>query len=134
MKINYKFRTWILFNTEELLPALNLQQNIKLQNTPKHYHWVKLQDLEVQNTRSKKPKYKQPICRSGRFKNSPIPYLTRLLNTYQSKWLSPGKHSKVNYDTRGQGNLWNKPFIIIRTRIQAEKCPPTQKLKKICVS
>ena len=84
MKINYKFRTWILFNTEELLPALNLQQNIKLQNTPKHYHWVKLQDLEVQNTRSKKPKYKQAICRSGRFKNSPIPYLTELPNTYES--------------------------------------------------
>jgi len=63
--------------------ALCLKFSKKASKHPEHQHWFKLQDLEVPNTRSKKPKYKQPMCRSDRFHNSPIPYMTRLLNTYQ---------------------------------------------------
>ena len=41
------------------------------------------QKIKQAQTRSEKLKYKQPLWRLSRLKNSPIPYLTRLLNT---KW------------------------------------------------
>ena len=62
--------------------GLCLQFAKKAAKHPKHQSWFQEQDLEVPNTRSKKLKFKEPFCRSSRFRNSPIPYLTRLLNTY----------------------------------------------------
>ena len=53
----------------------------KAANHPKHSHWFKQNnDKELPNTRSIKPKFSEPKCRLERFRNSPIPYLTRLLN------------------------------------------------------
>ena len=46
---------------------------------PKHNHWFE-KPTSIK-TRNKKIKYKEPVYRLERFKNSPIPYLTRLLNT-----------------------------------------------------
>ena len=47
----------------------------------KHSHWfAKRNDQGMPNTRSVKLNFSEPICRLERFKNSPIPYLTRLLN------------------------------------------------------
>ena len=45
----------------------------------KHKHWFKANE-KVQNTRSHKPAFKEPLGRLTRYKNSPIPYMTRLLN------------------------------------------------------
>ena len=45
---------------------------------PKHQTWFELSDAP--DTRSSKPVYKVPLHRLKRYKNSPIPYLTRLLN------------------------------------------------------
>ena len=45
----------------------------------KHKHWF--EKATFKNTRSKKPIYKTPFCRLERYRNSPIPYLTRLLNS-----------------------------------------------------
>ena len=53
----------------------------KASNHPKHQHWFKVRGPVLPNTRSEKLKYKQPLCRLSRLNNSPIPYLTRLLNT-----------------------------------------------------
>ena len=47
---------------------------------PKFKHWF-VPQLKLNNTRSKKPLYKPPMYRLERFNNSPIPYLTRLLNS-----------------------------------------------------
>ena len=47
---------------------------------PSHSKWFKPQENK-QNTRSKKNAYCTPIARLERFRRSPIPYLTRLLNT-----------------------------------------------------
>ena len=49
----------------------------------KHHHWFVKTELGP-NTRSVKPALKPPLCRLARFKKSPIPYLTRLLN-FKSK-------------------------------------------------
>ena len=46
---------------------------------PKHKHWFE-PNLDVPATRSCKPQYRLPLARLGRYNNSPIPYLTRLLN------------------------------------------------------
>ena len=47
---------------------------------PKHKQWFALNENE-RNTRCKKSMYKEPLYRLSRYRNSPIPYLTRLLNT-----------------------------------------------------
>ena len=49
---------------------------------PRHSSWF-IKDTTVRNiqTRSKKPTYKPPVSRLDRFKRSPIPYLTNLLNS-----------------------------------------------------
>ena len=48
---------------------------------PKHKHWFVESDPSAPGTRSLKLKYKAPLYRLARFQNSPIPYLTNLLNT-----------------------------------------------------
>ena len=47
---------------------------------PKHCHWFVETDPDAPDTRSIKQKYQEPLCRLNRFKTSPIPYLTSLLN------------------------------------------------------
>ena len=46
---------------------------------PKHKQWFQA-NKNIPHTRSSKPQYKEPLSRLTRYKNSPIPYLTRLLN------------------------------------------------------
>ena len=53
---------------------------IKAAKHQKHQNWFELNNSNIPNTRSKKPRYKQPLCRLSRFKKGPIPYLTSLLN------------------------------------------------------
>ena len=48
---------------------------------PKHKHWFVPSDTAAPDTRSQKLKFKTPLFRLGRFKKSPIPYLTGLLNS-----------------------------------------------------
>ena len=46
---------------------------------PEHKHWF-VENHNIVNTRSKKPAYIPPRGRTQRFTNSPLPYLTDLLN------------------------------------------------------
>ena len=46
---------------------------------PKHKSWFVVNNRGA-DTRSMKPDLKPPLCRLNRFKTSPIPYLTSLLN------------------------------------------------------
>ena len=47
----------------------------------KHSHWfAKRNDQRIPNTRNVKLNFSEPTCRLERFRNSPIPYLTRILN------------------------------------------------------
>ena len=103
LKMHYKFQTWILLNTEDLLSALNLQR--KRLNTP---------NISTGSS-CKTWRYLTPGVRSPNTNNQFVDLVDSIIVPYhtwldywtpiKSKWLSPGKHSKVNYDTRGQGNL-----------------------------
>ena len=53
---------------------------LKTSKHAKHHHWF-VKTKPGPNTRSEKPALKPPLCRLTRFKKSPIPYLTRLLNS-----------------------------------------------------
>ena len=46
----------------------------------KHSHWFQYNENLGPTTRRQKPKLKEPLFRLRRFQNSPIPYLTRLIN------------------------------------------------------
>ena len=46
---------------------------------PVHTHWF-VENQNIVNTRSKKPAFVPPQGRTQRFANSPLPYLTGLLN------------------------------------------------------
>ena len=48
---------------------------------PKHQKWFEKYENVGSDTRSKKTTYKTPLARLDRFKESPIPYLTSLLNS-----------------------------------------------------
>ena len=48
---------------------------------PNHSKWFLKQDTEKTHTRRKSLKYKVPFARLDRFKRSPIPYLTNILNS-----------------------------------------------------
>ena len=80
--INYEQSLEIagLESLESRRTSLCLKFAKKAVKHPKHQHWFSLSDPGVYNTRSDKSKYKTPICRLGRYKKSPIPYLTSLLN------------------------------------------------------
>ena len=61
---------------------------VKASKNDQHKNWFCLaEQSEPVNTRSEKPvlKYKEPKTRTGRFANSPIPYLTKLLNEKHAK-------------------------------------------------
>ena len=53
----------------------------KASKHPKHKNWFCPNTETGPNTRSDKTTYKTPLSRLSRFKKSPIPYLTDLLNT-----------------------------------------------------
>ena len=52
---------------------------IKASKHPKHQTWFKKNNDPV-GTRSDKTNYMKPLARLQRYKDSPIPYLTKLLN------------------------------------------------------
>ena len=54
---------------------------VKAVKHPKHKRWFVETDPDAPDTRSNKTKYKTPLFRLGRFRKSPIPYLTDLLNS-----------------------------------------------------
>ena len=56
----------------------------KAANHPKHQNWFSLNNQPTRKTRSIKTKYKEPPFNTNRFRDSPIPYLTRLLNGTQN--------------------------------------------------
>ena len=75
-----------LFVTElESLKARRLQLcynfALKALKDDKHSHWFVQSDNSGPTTRRPKQKLKQPLFKLRRFQNSPIPYLTRLINT-----------------------------------------------------
>ena len=51
----------------------------KAEKHPKHRHWFKLNDNDV-NTRQTKLKYKEVFAKHDRFKKSPLAFLTDMLN------------------------------------------------------
>ena len=53
---------------------------IKCSKHPKFSNWFQKNELQSIAKRSKKSKYEVPLYRTERFKRSPIPYLTNLLN------------------------------------------------------
>ena len=61
--------------------TLCLKFALKAVKNPKFSGWFALNDSEV-NTRSVKLPFKKINCRTRRFRKSPIPYLTDLLNTH----------------------------------------------------
>ena len=68
-------------NTLEIRRVKNfLTFPIRSAKHPKHQEWFVSSDPSAPDTRSAKVQYKKPLCRLTRFKNSPIPYLTNLLN------------------------------------------------------
>ena len=78
-------------NYEEALETANLDSlesrrtqlcttfAIRAAKHSKHKHWFSV-NKEPVNTRSEKLSYKPPLCRLTRYQDSPIPYLTGLLN------------------------------------------------------
>ena len=55
----------------------------KSEKNEKHKHWFKLNPKTI--TRREQEKYKRPVARTTRLLNSPISYLTQLLNKYYKK-------------------------------------------------
>ena len=66
---------------EERRTQLCTKFAVKTAKHPKHKHWFVPSDPDAPDTRSDKTKFKTPLCRLNRFKTSPIPYLTGLLNS-----------------------------------------------------
>ena len=62
---------------------LCLKFALKASKSQKFASWFSKNDQEV-NTRSEKPTFKNPKSRTKRFRKSPIPYLTNLLNSHLS--------------------------------------------------
>ena len=61
--------------------TLCMKFGIKALKHPKHKQWFQ-PNLKKTNTRQQQPKYCQVIAKTRRFENSPISYLTNLLNKY----------------------------------------------------
>ena len=64
--------------------ALCLNFGKKAVKHPKHSNWFKL-NKNVRITRQAKPKFCPVLARTKRFQDSPISYLTQLLNKYHMK-------------------------------------------------
>ena len=65
---------------EERRTKLCLNFAKKSAKHPKHKHWFVENNPPGPATRSEKTTYISPLCRLDRFRRSPIPYLTSLLN------------------------------------------------------
>ena len=61
---------------------LCLQFAQSLANSPQFSHWLPLNNVISRSLRNRKP-FKEVMCKTERFKNSPISFLTRLLNNNQ---------------------------------------------------
>ena len=57
-----------------------LKFGLKATKSKNHSKWFKPNQCGKLNLRKKLPKYKTPFCRTKRFYNSSIPYLTRIVN------------------------------------------------------
>ena len=77
-------KTLGLNNLEARRNQLCLRFGIKAEKHDKFKHWFKLNDMTV-NTRQEKLKYCEVQARLGRFKKSPISFLTNILNEHYSK-------------------------------------------------
>jgi hypothetical protein len=82
---NYNnYETALAITNLETLEArrtkLCLNFAVKATKHPKHKDWFVPNCPPGPKTRSEKVQFKPPICRLSRFKKSPIPYLTNLLN------------------------------------------------------
>ena len=53
-----------------------------LVKSPQFHHWLPLNNAIPRNLRKRNP-FKEVKCKTDRFKNSPIPFFTRLLNTHK---------------------------------------------------
>ena len=71
---------------------------LKAARHPKHQHWFQPSNPNAPNTRSHKLEYKQPLVRLSRFKKSPIPYLTSLLNNKVRKDMI--QHENTMHNTK----------------------------------
>ena len=56
----------------------------KAESNKKHKRWFKIKPK--MSTRQGADKYWNPVARTERLKNSPICYITRLLNTHYQRW------------------------------------------------
>ena len=79
--LSYKnaLNTVKLETLEQRRVKLSLKFARKAEKHPKFSKWFNLNEVNV-NTRQSKPKYQEVKARLNRFKQSPIAYLTRLLN------------------------------------------------------
>ena len=77
-------RIWILktsqFQFEKRRFDICLKFGLKTVKNNNHIKWFKPNQNGNWNLRRKLPKYKTPFCRTKRFYNSTIPYLTRIIN------------------------------------------------------
>ena len=78
---------------------------LKALKDDKHSHWFVQSDNSGPKTRRPKQKLKQPLFKLRRFQNSPIPYLTRLINTGLDTYNWTHVPCIVNYDKRLHGYL-----------------------------
>ena len=69
---------------EQRRVKLSLKFGLKAEKHKKFRHWFKRNNIDV-NTRQIKPRYSEVKARLQRFRNSPIAYLTRLLNEHHKK-------------------------------------------------
>ena len=65
-----------LFSRRQKLCKKFVRKSVK---NPKFNKWFKLNSKQTK-TRAKQPMYCPTVCRTDRFKNSPISYMTDLLN------------------------------------------------------
>ena len=84
--ISYRYALNVvkLETLEQRRVKLSLKFGLKAEKHKKFRHWFKRNNIDV-NTRQIKPRYSEVNARLQRFRNSPIAYLTRLLNEHHKK-------------------------------------------------
>ena len=65
--------------------SICLKFGIKASKHKNHSKWFKANPKPYKNLRSKQPKFRIPVCRTERFKNSAIPYLTTSINQSENQ-------------------------------------------------
>ena len=71
---------------EERRKNLCIKFAVKTSEQQKFRHWFERNSEKCNNTRSVMDPWKLPKIRTDRFKKSPIPYYTRMLNELHSNW------------------------------------------------